>query len=327
MSTQSQLGDHPSTIPDFVEAQISQLVSSKGFTREYVLGEYLKAYIQSSQKVKLAFPNATPEVVVGQRQRIAISTVTTTLQNSQPINEYDVIYLGQTGLRYAKNSKKPYCNMFVASNDGGMLNTYRLSAFDKYAEIYKNLQPLQIYNGILARYKMPDGKFGDFLFDYRCEFKTSRPSGLDVNKLCEVLRIPTRTLGELLINPPKLNDAGWANEKEMYCVFGNLSGPARVNVSKTEVNAKGEPALKGRCKFTDLTITDSPYTDNSGYMVYPGFDCYCAAENMALDDNAYCAWIGSVKVAQNKQSGKIEGSMNAVMIIPIFSMTESIQES
>jgi len=32
-------------------------------------------------------------------------------------------------------------------------------------------------------------------------------------------------------------------------------------------------------------------------------------------------------VAQNKQSGKIEGSMNAVMIIPIFSMTESIQES
>lgn len=323
--------EHPQALPDFVEAQIAQLVSRTGNSKEVILQEYLRVFKLSIQQVNIVHPNLSAEEKISKAQTIAISTVWNQIVNMPPVNSYEIVYLGTNGLAVAKGSKRPSTTMFLGLREAQALKIYRLSSDGKYAGIYKVLNPLNVYTATLARRRSAAGVEGDFTYDGRCSFSSPRPQSLDVYALCSLLNIPILTIEQVKLSPSRTKSDGYADPCDWRCILGNFSGPPRVNNSKDDKNEvielDGQPVKYGRCTITDLTVKETAYQDSRNFTVYPGIDCYAAPEFLqAQSENDYAAFLGSVSNKKDEKTGRVATSMKCGLIMPIFSMSQGIEE-
>jgi len=309
-----KLLEHPPNYPDFVEGYISQLMAICGYTREEILTEYKKAFEASGVGLAQQFASSTPEKILEIRQMAAISKVYREMKDLAPVKDYTIVYIGHQGLRVSA-SKKPYCNVYVASESG----IARIACNGKHAEIYKSLIPMTKYTATLSRF----GNSGDFSFDQRCKFINPTPLGLDIYGFLTALGIPILTIEQLPLNPSKTTSDGYAIPSELRCVFGNFSGEPRVITSKTEKLADGSAVQLGVCNITDLTVKQKPYTDAKGTRITPGITCWAAPEFLMYDTDGYFAFIGTVSLKKDEASGLNNPVMNAVYIYPLISAPQS----
>jgi hypothetical protein len=323
--------EHPQTLPEAIEAQIAQLVSRTGNSKEVILQEYLRVFKMSIQQVNIVHPNLSADEKIAKAQTIAISTVWNQIVNMPPVNNYDIVYLGTSGMTVAKGSKRASATLFLGLREGTGLKIYRLSSDGKYAGIYKVLNPLNIYTAVLARRRSAGGVEGDFTYDGRCSFGSPRPQSLDVYALCQILNTPIVTIEQAKANPSKTKSDGFVDPCDWRCILGNFSGPPRINNSKDDagnvIELDGQPVKYGRCTITDLTVKETAYQDAKNFTVYPGIDCYAAPEFLqAQSENDYAAFLGAVSNKKDEKTGQVKTSMKAGLIMPIFSMSQGIEE-
>jgi len=295
--------------PDFVRQRFEQLHTKTGIPIIEIQAEFDKIFESSEGQAKVQFPSATPEQRIVFRQRYAVGKVWTDLVTRPPQEEMQVVYCGHGGLRYARGSLKPYCNMFVITQTPkGQLEINRVVARGALADIYRNLNFFTSYRVKLGRF----ANGGDLIVDTRSEFHADRIVNLPVEQFNSALNIPVVTVKGAVNNPSK-QQGGWPIATDWRCIKGYVGGDPRTWMDK-----KDKKTPKGVCNIVDETVDEQPTVDDQGNIISPGLTAWTPPEHLIVNDGDYCAFYGTIGVSTDNKTGKKTAAMNCYLIRPIF---------
>jgi len=302
--------------PDFVRQRFEQLRAKTSMAIVEIQTEYDKIFESSEAQAQVQFPSATPEQRIVFRQRYAVGKVWTDLVTRPPQEEFEVIYCGHDGLRYARGSLKPYSNMFVITMDTKRQAALsRIVARGALADIFRNLN-------FLTRYRVNLGKFqggGDLIVDTRTEFIVDQMVNLPVDAFNRALNIPVVTVKGSVQKPSK-KQGNWPIATDWRCILGYVGGEPRTWVDKSD-----KKTHRGVCNIVDETVEEQPTVDDQGNIISPGITAWTAPEHLIVNDGDYCAFYGTIGVDTDNKTGAQKASMNCYLIRPIF-VTETSDE-
>jgi len=299
-------------LPDFVNEKINQVQQRTNISKEDITKDYLAIYTSDFIQKDDQFKSDE------ERHRYASSVMTTRYLVKPPVQEYEVVVVGFSGVRVSK-AGKPTASMFALVKKEGKMFFKRIAVMGGLVTKLNEITPFSVYTVKLGQFSSKDGQSGDFIADERAVFDSPLVMNRSPEEIMDMLRVKRLTIKDTKTFPSATTDAkggakGYLVETDWRVI--------RAIVVSAKSGTKDNGTVWGNYRLTDDTVTGETKVSPSGDIQPVGLTAWINPMLMVYDAESEVDVYGSIQI---DKSG--EPQMNCYAIIPVHARKLEVKSS
>jgi hypothetical protein len=275
-------------LPDFVVERINLISQKTGIDIETLNKAYLEIFSDP-------FVQTDPQFQTDlDRHRYSVAILWARYIARPPAKEWQVIPIGIGPVRQSRLG--PVCCVMALTKSVGKLEMRRVIV---PADSVEQIQLFAGYKVLLGQFKT-----GDLIADSRTRWENPTNTGVDANKIIEMLKIKRITIAEAKKNLSRIGPDGYVDETDWRVIRGIIVSSSR---------GEKEGREWANYVIVDETVEGEPRVTSDGRVLRPGFTVWANPILMVYDSESEVDCVGTVQLGSQTQ----EPFMNAYLIIPV----------
>jgi len=233
-----------------------------------------------------------------ERHRYAVMVLWTRYVARPPVQEFTLVPIGIGGMRLARSSGKPNCEIYVLIK--GQNKIKRIACRGPLSDLYRNVNLFDQYTVKLGEFQ----KGGDLIADNRTKFEKPKRLKLKPAELMSKIGVKKISVAAASKFPSAQRSDGYLDRGDWRCVQGIIIREYR--------GTRDDETQFGVYTIADETLNGEPTVADDGTVLLPGFTVWVDPSLMVYQTEDEVACYGTVSVTREG-----EAQMNAYSILPI----------